>query len=328
MTFYGANTQQLTEYGTSLDNGAVRVEELIDSLQSVVHATEWIGPDADRFREEFQNMREALARAVCDALRERARTCEENAEEQDEASDPKDPSLIDILSDLFDHAKEFLENLWEWLKENNPLDDYQPLESDGFWSDLFGENGLTALNVYLGVSSVVDFLGLLPIPGLTQVGLVNDAVSAEIAKYDLLQSFQDGELFNSVDAAVTLGINGLDIAAAGIATIPHPATVAAGEALGIATGLMDLGWNGLTALSANSGLGDGSPSRMLFEAPGTVVEAVTGWDGLLNAQRSVADGMENAYSEFSEGVRDAVPILDPLIDIPQRGIEAIGSWFN
>ena len=55
------------------------------------------------------------------------------------------------------------------------------------------------------------------------------------------------------------------------------------------------------------------------------VEQLTGWSGLREGTDTVLGGAEDLFSDGSEAIRDAVPILDPIIDMPQRGVEAVGD---
>ena len=59
--------------------------------------------------------------------------------------------------------------------------------------------------------------------------------------------------------------------------------------------------------------------------PGHTVEQLTGWSGLREGTDTVLGGAEDLFSDGSEAIRDAVPILDPIIDMPQRGVEAVGD---
>lgn len=323
MTFYGADTEALRGHGQAVARGGQSIDELFSTLSSILGAVRWVGPDADAFRDAFAQALQARVRPTCEELRARAETLGREAEEQDSTSEEDGGGSGGAGGGgIVGGAQDVLEALRGWL------DDYEPLESDGFFNDLFGENGTTAFNIYTGVTSLLDLGGMLPIPGLTQVGMATDLATMEIAKYDMIQSFQDGEFFNTADAAITYGINGLDVVVGAIGTIPTPPTVAIGEVGGIVTGGLDLLWNGATALAVNTGWGGGSPSRMLLEAPGNMIEALTGWDGASQITTAAADGIESAFSDASQQVRDAVPILDPLIDIPQRGLEGIRDLFS
>ena len=95
----------------------------------------------------------------------------------------------------------------------------------------------------------------------------------------------------------------------------------------IATGALDIGWNALTVATAHNpdSIGGGSPTRALLEMPGHTVEQLTGWSGLREGTDTVLGGAEDLFSDGSEAIRDAVPILDPIIDMPQRGVEAVGD---
>lgn len=157
--------------------------------------------------------------------------------------------------------------------------------------------------------------------------MVIDAMSAGIGLYDAGQSFQDGDPFGTFDGLVTAGVNLLDIPAGVLSAVPYPPVKIVGEGLGIATGAVDLAWSSLTGLAQASaiagGPGDGSTSRFLLEAPGWALEQATGYSGLADGTDAVSGILEDGFGWASEGIRDAVPIIDPILDLQQGVVENI-----
>lgn len=309
MTFLGADTEALRAQAELTGNGARQLEGLALRIGIAVRTATWIGPDADRFRDDFESrVRERIEEALED-LRRRLEELQREAEVQDQASDG-------------DGGGSLWDTIGRWLEE------YEPLESDGFWGDLLGDNGLLGLDIFAGVTSAIDVAGMFDLGTFGDVlNLVGDAATMGIAMYDGLQAFQDGDLFGVLDAGITYGINGLDMAFTAVGMIPHPVTKIVGGAGGIATGALDIGWNALTVATAHNpdSIGGGSPTRALLEMPGHTVEQLTGWSGLREGTDTVLGGAEDLFSDGSEAIRDAVPILDPIIDMPQRGVEAVGD---
>ncbi|MGO1225332.1 WXG100 family type VII secretion target [Brachybacterium sp. AOP42-E1-35] len=87
MTFYGADTDQLRDLASRFNGASGRVEELLTSLRGLVHAVNWVGPDADDFRSQYDI---AHQRGMSSAAQvsDRGTLLEEEADEQDMTSSP------------------------------------------------------------------------------------------------------------------------------------------------------------------------------------------------------------------------------------------------
>lgn len=323
MVFLGADTEQLRDFGTVTRGGARRLEELLQLLDETVRAVEWTGPDAEDFLQLWEGQVRSRGRGACERLDQRAALLEEEADEQDICSD--DGSGEGGPGGGGERG----ESPWDVFQ--NWLEDYEAKESDGFFGDLLGgpEAGYWGNLGWSGVSIAGDIAGLVPEPtGVAAgFGLAIDAMSVGIGLYDAAQSFQDGDPFGTFDGLVTAGINTLDIPAGVLSMVPYPPVKLVGEGLGIATGSLDMAWSALTAQAQISaiagGPGDGSTSRYLMEMPGWAVEQMTGSTILSDATSSVTGVMEDGFSWGSETIRDAVPIIDPIIDMPQYVVENV-----
>lgn len=53
MAMWGADVQQLRQLGSKLQEGASQIETQKSNLTSLLNSTNWKGPDADKFREEW-----------------------------------------------------------------------------------------------------------------------------------------------------------------------------------------------------------------------------------------------------------------------------------
>lgn len=309
MTFLGADTEALRAQAELTGNGAHQLEGLSVRIGIAVRTATWSGPDAEQFRDDFENRVRARIEEALEDLRRRLEELQRQAEEQDQVSG------VDASMSLWDALSKWLE-------------DYEPLESDGFWGDLLGEHGQLGQDLFALATSAVDLAGMFDLGTAVDVlNLLSDAATMNIAFYDGLQAFQDGDLFGVLDAGITYAINGLDLAFTAVGMIPHPVTKAIGLG-GIVTGLLDISWNALTFETAHNpdSIGGGSPSRALLEGPGYIVEQLTGWGGLREGTDTVLGGAEDLYQQGSETIRDAVPIIDPLIDMPQRVVEGVGDF--
>ncbi|WP_394214196.1 hypothetical protein [Brachybacterium vulturis] len=312
MAFLGADTGQLRDQGTTTRDGARRLEELCEALDGAVRAIEWTGPDADDFRRLWEGQVRSRGRGACEQLDQRAVRLEEEADEQDTCSD--DGSGESGSGGWAEPGGSPWDSFQDWLEH------YEAKESDGFFGDLLGgpEAGYWGNLGWSGASITGDIAGLVPEP---------TGVAAGIGLYDAAQSFQDGDPFGAFDGLVTAGINILDIPAGALSVVPYPPAKLVGEGVGIATGSLDMAWSAITAQAQISaiagGPGDGSASRFMMEMPGWGLEQMTGNTVLSDATRSGAGGVEEGFGWGSETIRDAVPTIDPILDLPQHVVENV-----
>lgn len=337
MNFWGADTDQLREHGTAVSSGARRIEELIVTLSSTVESVQWIGPDADEFRSSFQVMCGERVDPATSRLFSLAKECEQHSEEQDSASeDGGSGGNQGNEGDRGDGGQSDPLNPLEAIRK--ALEDYDPLESDGFWGDLLGgpEAGYWGNLIWNAASIGGDIAGIFvePTGAAAAISLVMDIPGAAIGYYDALQSFQDGDYYGTLDGLVTGGINTLDAGMAALSMVPPVPPVGLalkgiGEVGGIVTGSLDMGWSAMTmAAQADAiagGPGGGSTSKFLMTAPYFVFEQATGIPAYTEFAKPVTDGINDLYSDVTSSIRDAVPIIDPMIDLSQRPLEAISE---
>ena len=86
MAFWGADTEQLKALSTKLQQGSAEIERQRSALSSALIGTEWKGPDADRFRSDWESQHAAQLAKIAQALDEASRQASRNAQQQDEAS--------------------------------------------------------------------------------------------------------------------------------------------------------------------------------------------------------------------------------------------------
>ncbi len=301
--FYGADTDQMVALSHRAGDARQRLLELVDRLDPLVTGVDWQGPDADAFRSDWSSDVATHMRACAGQLHERVLVLQQEGEEQDCASGSGGDGSGGDGSGGGSPWDQFV----RWL------DDYEPRESDGFFGDLLGgpESGLLGTGAWNTLSLGLDVWGMFPGEVATAVGLPFDLASAGIGLYDASQSFQDGELYGTVDGLVSYGVNALDSAFGIVSLVPHPIAMAVGEGGGIVTGGIDSVWSAATVLAqmdaAQGGDHGGSTTRFLLESMG--------------APASLLDTAESLYGQGTGFVRDAVPILDPLLDAPQYVVE-------
>jgi hypothetical protein len=90
-TFWGCETEALTELSTVFGTRAARLRALIETTAGTVHATTWRGPDAEDHRRRTDEMVEVVLRLV-ERLRRLGELLGEEAEEQETCSRPRSAS--------------------------------------------------------------------------------------------------------------------------------------------------------------------------------------------------------------------------------------------
>jgi hypothetical protein len=86
MAIWGADVDQLRELGNRLKSGASDIETQRNTLTKVLNGTDWRGPDADKFKGEWDGRHTALLNQVAEALREAGQKATQNADQQSDTS--------------------------------------------------------------------------------------------------------------------------------------------------------------------------------------------------------------------------------------------------
>ena len=86
MAIWGADVQQLKDLGGKLQAGATEIENQKSNLDKVLKGTDWKGPDAERFRSEWDGNHMTQLAKVADALKEAGQKAKKNADQQEQAS--------------------------------------------------------------------------------------------------------------------------------------------------------------------------------------------------------------------------------------------------
>lgn len=274
--FYGADTEQLRGFGDQLQGGRSRLEELAGELASGIYSVEWIGSDADSFRDDFSGRVTGLfdtAGGLLDRFRNEAG---DHAEEQDEASADDDGGILgaigDVVGDIVDGAVDFVtglgEGVWDFLNH--------PLMTGGF--ELLGHG----LSLVEDAMTVVDDLGNIvknPPAWLGVAGKVLGGVSIITGVNQMLNPTHDG--WRGVGDRIA---GGLSVVAGVAAFVPGGQVVAA--VAGGAAALWNAGnwvadnWDGITETAGNVAdtVGDaaGATADFIGDAAGGVADFVGG----------------------------------------------------
>ncbi|MDQ0680860.1 uncharacterized protein YukE [Arthrobacter pascens] len=86
MAIWGADVQQLRDLGKQLQSGATDIESQKSRLNQMLNTTDWKGPDAEKFRGEWDSNHMAQLTKVADALKDAGQRATKNADAQDQTS--------------------------------------------------------------------------------------------------------------------------------------------------------------------------------------------------------------------------------------------------
>jgi uncharacterized protein YukE len=86
MAIWGADVEQLRQLGSKLQQGASEIETQKATLTKLLHSTDWKGPDADKFKGEWEGQHSNMLTRVAEALNQAGDKARRNADEQFQAS--------------------------------------------------------------------------------------------------------------------------------------------------------------------------------------------------------------------------------------------------
>ncbi|WP_445155772.1 hypothetical protein ACTWLI_06190 [Arthrobacter sp. Hor0625] len=86
MAIWGADVDQLKVLGTKLQAGAQEIDNQRSILTKVLAGTQWLGPDADKFRNEWNGEHVANLSRISQALQQASQQANRNASDQESAS--------------------------------------------------------------------------------------------------------------------------------------------------------------------------------------------------------------------------------------------------
>jgi uncharacterized protein YoxC len=82
---YGADVQAVRTLSRHLHDASSQIEGLSQQLTGLLNNTEWVGPDASSFRNDWTSHQSSL-RNVAEALKTASFAAQRNAEQQEQAS--------------------------------------------------------------------------------------------------------------------------------------------------------------------------------------------------------------------------------------------------
>lgn len=285
--FYGADTEQLRGFGDLLGTTTGRLSELAAQLSSQVSAVEWVGPDADAFRDDYSGRVSGLFHSAEGILDRFRREAGDHADEQDEASDPSDGGTLGAIGDFLGGLWDGATSVWDVLTHQGLqgplgiLDGILDLTNVGGLRDAAGRltGALSpAMRVFNGIAGPLSILGGID--------------SLFFTDYEGVRGGVD-RFFGAV--SIASGIGGIAVASG---VVLGPVLAPALAIGGIAAGAWALGnlvydnWDSITEFGSNavSAIGDGIST--VGNAIGDGVSAVgEGISNVGDAIGDVADGV-------------------------------------
>lgn len=83
---WGLDVEQVRTLAREMDREAESIDQTLSRLTGTLGNTQWTGPDATQFRDEWQGAHATALRKVAAALRETAQMARANADAQERAS--------------------------------------------------------------------------------------------------------------------------------------------------------------------------------------------------------------------------------------------------
>jgi WXG100 family type VII secretion target len=84
---YGLDVEVVKAYATELGTSAQQIHDVAQNLTSKLPpATDWAGPDADRFRQEWSTNYSPTLQKISEALEETQSLANDNAQQQEDVS--------------------------------------------------------------------------------------------------------------------------------------------------------------------------------------------------------------------------------------------------
>ena len=215
--FWGADTEALTDLYRTFERRSDAMQDMATRLDVwVVRQAhdDWEGPDAEAFFDRWETVRHEMTIAY-ERIEEMGRQLREEAQEQDDASEPED-GLLETLTDIGEQLytavnipKDTAKELWEGIKKGRidwPAAERGLTRLADWWesadlgksfrklagSKAFKRIGrlVPVLDIYLAYEAFKDaddpleyaaaaagVIGMLPFPPTVAIGLVGDAFS-------------------------------------------------------------------------------------------------------------------------------------------------------
>ncbi|WP_114855635.1 WXG100 family type VII secretion target [Brachybacterium sp. YJGR34] len=86
MAFKGMNPEQGREVASAIGEAGQQILEVIDQASSLVNSVEWVGPDYDAYREDWNGFVGGPVNSLIEVLQTKSDQLNQHAEEQDSTS--------------------------------------------------------------------------------------------------------------------------------------------------------------------------------------------------------------------------------------------------
>ncbi|MBN9170504.1 MAG: WXG100 family type VII secretion target [Microbacterium sp.] len=86
MAVWGLDVQQVRQLSTQLNSKASEIQSILTQLTSKLNSTQWTGPDAEPFRNEWAGEHTASLKKVIQALQDASQKASSNAAAQESTS--------------------------------------------------------------------------------------------------------------------------------------------------------------------------------------------------------------------------------------------------
>ncbi len=86
MAVWGLDVEQVRQLSTQLNQKAADIESILSTLTAALNGTQWEGPDASQFRNDWSGQHTASLRNVASALRDAGAKAQQNATAQEQTS--------------------------------------------------------------------------------------------------------------------------------------------------------------------------------------------------------------------------------------------------
>lgn len=86
MAVWGLDIQQVRQLSSQMRQQADNIQQTLTTLTGALNGTQWVGPDATQFRNEWSSTHTAALRNVINALQDASQKAARNADAQEQAS--------------------------------------------------------------------------------------------------------------------------------------------------------------------------------------------------------------------------------------------------
>jgi uncharacterized protein YukE len=86
MAVWGLDVQQVRQLSSQLNQKASDIDSILSTLTSTLSSTQWEGPDATQFRNDWSGQHTSALKQVAQALRDASSKAQQNANQQEQTS--------------------------------------------------------------------------------------------------------------------------------------------------------------------------------------------------------------------------------------------------